>query len=596
MALARVGRVRHMPVHHARGVLVVIALVVSASLASGAVAATPGPAHPSVGIAGMLSDAATSPLPLGLVRPRARDTVTPRQHSGLPVVTAGRSVPAKVKVLVIRVHWNGAAPKFPSTGQMRGLMKTTAAWFARVSRGRHHVGSKVTPWLRIPGGASNCDQTNANTKHAAQAARRHGFDMEAFNRFMIVEPQCDGSSEAEIGGGVSWIREAHPFVGVLTHELGHNLGLEHAYGLICSAGEQRLAQGGKCYDDEYGDAWDAMGISTQAYSIGIRQRLGWAGKVASSSGSGTWTLTDAEKAGRGLKGLRIKISSKVSYWVEYRTDPEAHEDQPGAYPITGTPGLQIRLDTGRKYLRLLDAAPGNPHPTLDIPDPDMLNAALPLGSSFTTPQNVRITLVGQDAEHATVRVTRGAAPQAPQAPTLQSVSVDLPDQQGMASLLLDSSDDGGQVVLGYQVSESGGGSSFVPHPGGGAVQLLVEDTDGSGSWTVQAVNQVGTSPASAPVVEYRPGPVVSTTPPAGATVQGPTFPFDVTALPDSKTGSPIVDVRVCSGPTSDSCQHSETAPYHFMLTTGSGNYNIYVNARDAADNSTVVLVPITILE
>jgi hypothetical protein len=572
---------------------VVVASLVSTSLLSTAGATTPVPARPYVDPA-VPSDAGTSPEAPGRVRQHARDTVTPRQYRGLPVFAAPRSVPAKVKVLVIRVHWNGAPPKFPSTSQMRGLMKKTAVWFARVSRGHHHVSSKVTPWLRISGGASNCDQTNANTKHAVEAARRHGFDMAAFNRFMIVEPQCDADSEAEIGGRVSWIRDAHPFVAVLTHELGHNLGLEHAYALICSAGEQRLTQGGKCRDDEYGDAWDAMGISSQAYSIGIRQRLGWAGKVASSSRSGTWTLTDAQKAGRGLKGLRVKISSKVSYWVEYRTDPESNEDEPGAYPITGIPGLQIRLDTGRKYLRLVDAAPGNPHPTLDIPDPDMLNAALPPGSSFTTPQNVRITLVAQDDGHATVRVTRGAAPHAPQAPTLQSVTVDVPG--GMASVLLDSSDDGGQVVLGYQVAESGGGSTFVAHPGGGAVELLVQDTDGSGSWTVQAVNQVGTSPASLPVVEYTPGPVVSTTPAAGATVQGPTFAFEVFALPDSQTGSPIVDVRVCTGSTYNSCQHRETAPYQFMLTTGSGNYNIYVNARDADGNSTIVLVPITIVE
>ena len=69
-----------------------------------------------------------------------------------------------------------------------------------------------------------------------------------------------------------------------------------------------------------------MGISSQAYSIGIRHRLGWAGKVATFT-PGTWTLTDATKAGRGLKGLHVVVSKKTSYWVEYRTDPQASEAQ-----------------------------------------------------------------------------------------------------------------------------------------------------------------------------------------------------------------------------------------------------------------------------
>ena len=170
----------------------------------------------------------------------------------------------------------------------------------------------------------------------------------------------------------------------------------------------------------------------------------------------------------------------------------------------------------------------------------------------------------------------------------------------MVSLMLDSNDDGGQVILGYQVTETGGDSQFVPHPGGGRVELYVDNTDGSGSWTVQAVNQavnqVGTSPPSSPVAEYTPGPVISTTPPAGSTVQGTTFAFEVTPTPDSKTGSPIVEVRVCTDTTFNSCQTRETAPYTFMLTAGPGNWNISVLARDADGETTQVLVPLTIQE
>ena len=149
-----------------------------------------------------------------------------------------------------------------------------------------------------------------------------------------------------------------------------------------------------------------MGISSRPYSVAVLQRLGWAGKVVTATKSGTWRLADAEASGSGIQGVRVKVSKRVSYWLEYHTTDEASEKQPGTFEVKGTPGLQIRLDTGRKSLQILDAAPGNPHDSLYFPDPDLANATLPAGSSFTTPQGVRITLVSQDAGGATVQVQR----------------------------------------------------------------------------------------------------------------------------------------------------------------------------------------------
>ena len=44
-------------------------------------------------------------------------------------------------------------------------------------------------------------------------------------------------------GRVTWIREGKTYRDVLTHELGHNLGLDHANSLICRMGKQRITQG-----------------------------------------------------------------------------------------------------------------------------------------------------------------------------------------------------------------------------------------------------------------------------------------------------------------------------------------------------------------
>ena len=417
--------------------------------------------------------AAPEPGPAARTLARGDDTVVPRAYPFLPETAARAGVPRKVRVLVMRVYWK-KAPAFPDTQQMKSLMKSTATWFKRTSRGRHRVSSAVTPWMSVAGGSANCGDLYGSARRAVGAARSRGFNAKGFNRFMIVMPQCGTNSSGEMPGRVTWIREGKTYRDVLTHELGHNLGLDHANSLICQMGKQRITQGPKCSSQEYGDLWDTMGISSRPYSVAVLQRLGWAGKVVTATGSGTWRLADAEASGSGVQGVRVKVSKRVSYWLEYHTTDEASEKQPGTFEVKGTPGLQIRLDTGRKSLQILDAAPGNPDASLYFPDPDLANATLPAGSSFTTPQGVRITLVSQDAGGATVQVQRNKKASAPDAPTISRAL--RPADSGMVTLSVQPGADNGQVVLGYQLQRSpGGASTFVQNPGGTKTSIEVED-------------------------------------------------------------------------------------------------------------------------
>ena len=558
-------------------------------------------AQPVEGAAPPASPAATAaapdPGPAARALAHGDDTVVPRAYPFLPETASRAGVPRKVRVLVMRVYWK-KAPAFPDTRQMKSLMKSTATWFERASRGRHRVSSAVTPWMSVAGGSANCGDLYGSLRRAVGAARSRGFNAKGFNRFMIVMPQCGSNSSGERPGRVTWIREKTTYRDVLTHELGHNLGLDHANSLICRMGKQRITQGTRCVAQEYGDLWDAMGISSRPYSVAVLQRLGWAGKVVTATKPGTWRLADAEASGSGIQAVRVKISGRVSYWVEYHTTDVASEKQPGSFEVKGTPGLQIRLDTGRRSLQILDAAPGNPHPSLYFPDPDLANATLPAGSSFTTPQGVRITLLSQDASGATVQVQRNKKATAPDAPSITSAL--RPEGSDHVTLSVKPGLDNGQVILGYQLQRSpGGASTFVQNPGGTRTSLEVEDGHaGAGSWTVRAVNQVGTSAASAGVAEHVPGPVItSVTPAANAQVQGPTFPASVTAVPDAITGSPVTSVWVCSGASFYSCQGDESAPFTFTMDVGGATtVQLEVTASDADGNSSRVKVPVTVLE
>jgi hypothetical protein len=153
----------------------------------------------------------------------------------------------------------------------------------------------------------------------------------------------------------------------------------------------------------------------------------------------------------------------------------------------------IRRQVGRGPVELIDASPGNPT-GIAYPDGDLTNAALPVGSSLTTPEQVRITTVAT-GRGATVQVTFEDPAAAPDAPVVDSVV----QVGGEWRVRWSAPADNGQIVLGYRVTSLATGQTrYVRGPAGyrTSMQFRAElGESGTPAFTVEALNQQGWSPA-----------------------------------------------------------------------------------------------------
>jgi len=469
--------------------------------------AVPAVTAPSVGAAIHVRHAAVRVAADGSVRSARLATAGRDAGSSRANYTGQLKAPRRIHLLAARLYWGPRHPSSPTASKVYHDLRRVADWYAHVSRGREHVRVKVTPWVRVrASGDAMCNTQGRSIRAANAALRRVGYHPGRFNRVMIFTEQCDAAaSAAQLPGRFSWVRFRAPGVPTLVHELGHNLGLEHAYGVICrqQTADQlvphrvalgRASQDVACGKVEYGDSWDAMGHSSGFFSAAALTRLGWAGKIQDVTTSGTFTVADVEHSGTYDQALRIRAGT-TTYWVEY---------QPEHSPLVGRtiPGVMIRREVGTGPVEIVDASPGNPA-GIPFPDRDLTNPALPVGSSLTMPEDIRFTTVST-GRRASVQVTFDTPAGVPDAPVVTSA---VQTSSGF-DVRWEAPADNGQIVLGYQVTASpSGATTFVSGPAGYRTSAHLPLGDGQPqTFTVRALNQDGMSLESAALTAVVPTP------------------------------------------------------------------------------------------
>jgi hypothetical protein len=232
------------------------------------------------------------------------------------------------KVLVILLNFKGTATQAFTQAQADSVFfsgaQSVANYWAETSFGKQTMTGSVTPWLTasfaIP---ATCDYTAIATE-ARRLATAAGYNLGTYqNTHYLFErvPACGWAGLGDVSGPESW-SNGYNTLGVIGHEIGHNLGLGHANSLPCNGVSIATNCPVGTGRPEYGDPWDIMGNqSTRHVNAWQKNSLGWvpdAAVATHAGGTATYTLSPLTSPGGTLYAIQVPAAVHRTYWVEYR--------------------------------------------------------------------------------------------------------------------------------------------------------------------------------------------------------------------------------------------------------------------------------------
>jgi hypothetical protein len=379
----------------------------------------------------------------GVVAGAVRSSPNEPRHLASPSVLGAGAVQAAEapaeegarKVAVILFSLPGDSPSW-SLEQARSRVFTASnsvnAFYEEESYGQISLTGKlradgdVFGPFNLSGSAAGCPYGTWDDE-ADQAATEAGIDLTGYQHIVYISPfesACQWGGIAAVGGSrvnINGNSFGEAPTATIAHELGHNLGLEHAGSWTCTNGGARVQISDTCTISEYGDPFDTMG------NIGFRHNNGWnlaklgilgPENVKTITTSGTYSIRSALAPTTEPTVLRVPRTRAVNnnsvsswYYLEIRQTGGVFENVSDAT----TTGVSIRAtaESQSPETLLLDANPA----TATFSD-----APLQAGKTFNGGP-VQIKTLSAGGGHATVEVEVDTEP--PTRPDLEAtVSAD----------------------------------------------------------------------------------------------------------------------------------------------------------------------------
>ncbi len=298
-------------------------------------------------------------------------TATPPASELLQSWAQRRAAPASAwtegrkRLLLVRVDFSDLVTVPFTPAQGTNLLVDMDRFYSEMSYGKigFHPpggGSDYTPVLRMPRTAAVygvLDPSQLRTD-ALTAARNAGYNALNYDLDVICTANVTGynfTGLAYVGIRGAWVKNSFGNAGAMAHEIGHNLGLNHA-NLWNTSGLGVIGSGKEV---EYGDSSDTMSLSTgysRHFNARSKHLLNWLAdsEVAFPTSSGIHRIYahDVTNAAAGPRAVRITRDSRTNFWFEFR---DRHTNAPIA---SSSLGIRWADNTNRATL-FLDTTPNS---------------------------------------------------------------------------------------------------------------------------------------------------------------------------------------------------------------------------------------------